>query len=88
VASAGLDIAPGLTVDHLCRNTRCVNPAHLEAVTNEVNIKRAAQSRTHCSQGHKFTAESTYFRKDRPGHKHCRTCDIARKRARREAAAS
>ena len=26
-------IPDGLTIDHLCRNTLCFNPAHLEAVT-------------------------------------------------------
>ena len=28
------------TLDHLCRNTRCVNPDHLEKVTLRENIKR------------------------------------------------
>lgn len=30
----------GLTIDHLCRNTGCVNPNHLEAVTNRENVRR------------------------------------------------
>lgn len=34
------DVPPGLVVDHLCRNRGCINPAHLEAVTNEENIRR------------------------------------------------
>jgi len=33
-------ISDGLTLDHLCRVRRCVNPAHLEAVTLKVNILR------------------------------------------------
>ena len=33
-------IPAGLTLDHLCRVTRCVNPLHLEAVTNRVNVLR------------------------------------------------
>jgi hypothetical protein len=34
-------IPAGLEVDHLCRNRSCCNPAHLEAVTREENIRRA-----------------------------------------------
>ena len=36
----------GLTIDHLCRNTRCVNPSHLEPVTLAENIRRASQARS------------------------------------------
>lgn len=35
-------IAEGMTLDHLCRNTRCVNPDHLEPVTLLENIRRAS----------------------------------------------
>lgn len=31
---------PGLHLDHLCENSLCVNPKHLEAVTREVNQSR------------------------------------------------
>lgn len=34
-------IPAGLQMDHLCRNKRCVNPAHLEPVTNRENQRRA-----------------------------------------------
>ena len=33
-------LTPGLVLDHLCRNRSCINPAHLEEVTNEENIRR------------------------------------------------
>lgn len=33
-------IALGLHIDHLCRNRRCVNPAHLEPVTMQENLRR------------------------------------------------
>ncbi|WP_333745908.1 HNH endonuclease signature motif containing protein [Streptomyces sp. IBSBF 2950] len=38
------EIPPGLLIDHVfalgCRSTLCVNPAHLEAVTNGENRRR------------------------------------------------
>lgn len=34
-----------LTLDHLCRIKRCVNPDHLEPVSLAVNIRRAAAAR-------------------------------------------
>lgn len=37
-------IPDGLVIDHLCRNTRCVNPDHLEPVTQLENVRRAVRS--------------------------------------------
>ena len=33
-------IDPDLELDHLCRNTACVNPFHLEQVTQQENMRR------------------------------------------------
>jgi hypothetical protein len=30
----------GHDIDHLCRNTRCVNPSHMEAVPHAENVRR------------------------------------------------
>jgi len=38
-------IPDGLTVDHLCRNKRCCNPSHLDAVTGSENTKRAMEAK-------------------------------------------
>jgi hypothetical protein len=38
-------IPEGLTIDHLCRTRACVNPNHLEAVTNLVNVRRGTPYR-------------------------------------------
>jgi hypothetical protein len=38
-------IPEGCDLDHLCGNTRCVNPAHLEPVTHAENVRRAAERR-------------------------------------------
>ena len=34
------DLPPGMTIDHLCRCRSCVNPDHLELVTQRENTKR------------------------------------------------
>lgn len=65
-------IPDDLHIDHLCRNTRCVNPKHLEPVTNAENRRRRADAQTHCKYGHEFTPENTTV--NRRGARVCRTC--------------
>jgi hypothetical protein len=74
-------IEPGLELDHLCRNRRCVNPDHLEPVTRQVNLQRAAAANvlTACRHGHPFTAENTRITPD--GHRRCQTCARLRREA-------
>ncbi|MFC7842519.1 HNH endonuclease signature motif containing protein [Streptomyces sp. NPDC057382] len=65
-------IPAGLVLDHRCSTPRCINPRHLEPVTQEENVRRAAEKRTHCAQGHEFTPENT---RHRPGRgRECRAC--------------
>lgn len=39
------EVPKGLELDHLCRNPKCVNPKHLEAVTHRENILRGVAAR-------------------------------------------
>lgn len=60
-------IPEGLVIDHLCRVRNCVNPRHLEAVTNRVNTLRgvgptAVQAeKTHCDRGHPLSGANLYM---------------------------
>lgn len=75
-------ILEGLVIDHLCRNKACVNPAHLEAVSQRVNVRRGLLgSRTACINGHEYTPENTFI--ERNGKRRCRTCQRATDRRRR-----
>jgi len=73
----GVKLTDEFHVDHLCRNTSCVNPKHLEAVTQAENIARGRLgNRTHCKQGHEYTPENTVEikRGQKKPAKWCRVC--------------
>jgi len=65
----------GMTIDHLCRNRKCVNPDHLEQVTPEENKRRGfgpaaiLARKTHCKKGHPLTDKGN-------GHRYCRPCHL------------
>ena len=66
-------IPAGLVIDHLCRNPPCVNPAHMEPVTQGENVRRGFWgTRTRCANGHELTETNIFRRVD--GGRRCRTC--------------
>ena len=69
-------IPADLTIDHLCRNKRCVNVAHLEVVTRSENSRRALAGRTHCKWGHALTGDNVRLQPRAGGatRRVCKTC--------------
>lgn len=78
-------IPAGLQIDHLCRNRRCVNTKHLEAVTRRENILRgigptAVNARkTQCDAGHALAGDN--LRVSPNGRRECKECGRVRWRA-------
>lgn len=88
-------IPEGYEVDHICHpddgscpggesdhHRRCVNPAHLKAVTGPENNLRSTSAtalnarKTHCPAGHEYTPENTRIRNLPNGRKgrDCKEC--------------
>jgi hypothetical protein len=76
-------VPEGLVIDHLCRVRNCVNPAHLEPVTNEENLRRGTRDRHKtwgplCANGHEWAAGNNLklvIRDGRAVSRKCRECN-------------
>ena len=83
----------GLVLDHLCRVRSCVNPDHLEIVTQKENCQRGnakfngqhQRAQTHCIHGHEFDEQNTIVRRGKHGRRSCRQCkNISKKKYRQK----
>lgn len=77
-------IPAGLGLDHLCRNRQCLNPSHLEPVTQTENHRRGNAGhhngqKTKCKHGHPLSGPNVWISID--GRRYCTTCDRLRRRA-------
>jgi len=68
-------------IDHKCQNRRCFNPWHLEPVTTETNMNRAAPpgrsrySKATCGEGHQWSEINTlWLLEDDQLTRTCKTC--------------
>ena len=88
-------IPEGLQLDHLCRNTACVRPDHLEPVPGKVNLLRgdtivaANAAKTKCPAGHDYDLINTRYA---PDGRYCYLCrrdgQIARRKRPRDEGAT
>lgn len=93
VAAKGV-IPTALQIDHLCRNRKCCNPDHLEAVSPRENGLRGdtIQARnaavTHCPHGHAYGPDNAFPSDLKRGKfRRCRACHLAREKPRQRSAA-
>ena len=68
-------------MNHLCYTRNCVNPSHLEAVTQYENLMysdspvKLNKLKTHCKRGHPLEGDNLYLKKGKHGYKRvCVTC--------------
>lgn len=72
------EIPEGTEIDHLCKRRNCVNPYHLDPVTQRVNSLRSDNiggvntRKVRCNSGHPFDVANTYITPD--GRRECRQC--------------
>jgi len=73
-------IPDDLEIDHLCRRRNCVNPAHMEPVTAQTNMRRSNApcafnaAKTHCKNGHPLEDGNLVPSKLKVGERACLIC--------------
>lgn len=81
-----------MTIDHVCRNKLCVNPAHMEVVTRGENSIRShsrnmvAMRENCCTNGHKIENENVIkeIRGNGKERLRCKICSLEREKKRKK----
>ena len=66
-----------MVIDHICNHRNCINPDHLQQITQGENVRRGSSistfyaSRSACIRDHEYTPENTHWRGTT---RVCRTC--------------
>lgn len=80
-------IPKGMYIDHICRNTKCLNPEHLRCVTPKQNAIENSKGqayvnskKTHCPYGHAYAGDNVFVRKGKASfnQRGCRACSKRR----------
>ena len=74
-------LTPDQFLHHNCKNKACINPAHLEIVSQLTHTDSAIygnKEKTYCPHGHKYTPENTYW--NRGNTRECLQCKLIRSR--------
>lgn len=72
------ELVDGLVIDHICNDKLCVNPNHLQQITQRENTLRGTSpiavnaSKTHCNNGHELLGDNLYVKPN--GSRNCKTC--------------
>lgn len=66
-------IPPGEVLHHQCETPHCVNPTHLESMTQQSNIRQFTTKKTHCKHGHPLRGQNLYITSQ--GTRGCRACN-------------
>lgn len=73
-------IPEGMVIDHLCRQRSCVNPSHMELVSNAENVRRGESfsvvnaNKQYCPKGHPLEDFPRYWRGRLWGKRGCKIC--------------
>lgn len=77
------NIPDGLTLDHKCKNRICVNPSHLEPVSQYINNMRGDsptslnRKKEVCINGHLLSGENIRIVKRKDGtRRQCKLCQV------------